>query len=900
MERKSFLDQKPPPGYVPGIGRGASGFTTRSDLGSVRPAAQLRTFEGNEGDDVDTILKNNGQVDESGLLSSTFGYSKEDEEADAIYKQVDERMKSRNKKRHMHNDENEDLSVNNLTEISNQFVDLKKNLSAISEDQWANLPEVGDLTKRNKRQRQLLQDEKRTYAAPDSLLAGLNGSGETESSVDLSALTSERQKLLNSKIDANFDFDSNDDVNGVDKSNYLTEISGISQNNDEEIKKIRTILSSFTKADPKKPEGWIARARLEEFNKKFDSAKKVIQQGCTNCPHDEEIWLENIRLNASDVKYCKIIITEALNLNNKSLKLWLKAVELEQEIFNKKRVLRKAIENLPLSSELWLKNIELEDDLETNIKIANKAIELIPNDENLWLKLISLQDYSEAKKSLNSARKALPKNIKIWICAIKLEHDNNFSVERLTKLVKKAYDECNEVLSKEEWYKIAIELSDSKYEELTTLIVERILTSDEEFVSEDELYAFWNKDSETYKSNKYVLKAILNQIAFKFPKKVAVWKRLISLYKASFDTEQLFQIFEKILKIIPKNPLFWLMYSKEVWKSGDIAKAKEILNLAIKKIPNNVDIWCALIKLERIDNFDLNKILTLFKQAKEKINNERINYKYITFLRQMNEIDQAITEVDDSLQNFPHCFKFYLIKSQILIENKSDLVKAREILSIGTKQVPESIELWINLAQCDILSNNITRARSDLDLGILKNASNANCDKLWLCRLELEKNQNKGNNEQIVNNVLNKAIKLFPKSSYLWEFNLRFNGVKKSLRKTLYQDALNATDNHERILLVIGSNFWVDGKFDKAKRWFERAISTNEDFGDSWAWYFIFLTRRGIEADKEEYNEFISRFKNAEPRHGDIWTTVSKKIENIDKDPEEVLQLVGKEILNRK
>ena len=32
----SFLTAKPPPGYVAGLGRGATGFTTRSDIGPAR------------------------------------------------------------------------------------------------------------------------------------------------------------------------------------------------------------------------------------------------------------------------------------------------------------------------------------------------------------------------------------------------------------------------------------------------------------------------------------------------------------------------------------------------------------------------------------------------------------------------------------------------------------------------------------------------------------------------------------------------------------------------------------------------------------------------------------------------------------------------------------------------
>ena len=35
----AFLSQAPPPGYVAGLGRGATGFTTRSDIGPARAAA---------------------------------------------------------------------------------------------------------------------------------------------------------------------------------------------------------------------------------------------------------------------------------------------------------------------------------------------------------------------------------------------------------------------------------------------------------------------------------------------------------------------------------------------------------------------------------------------------------------------------------------------------------------------------------------------------------------------------------------------------------------------------------------------------------------------------------------------------------------------------------------------
>jgi pre-mRNA-processing factor 6 len=37
--RFNFLNSKPPANYVAGLGRGATGFTTRSDIGPARAAA---------------------------------------------------------------------------------------------------------------------------------------------------------------------------------------------------------------------------------------------------------------------------------------------------------------------------------------------------------------------------------------------------------------------------------------------------------------------------------------------------------------------------------------------------------------------------------------------------------------------------------------------------------------------------------------------------------------------------------------------------------------------------------------------------------------------------------------------------------------------------------------------
>ncbi|KAH3671431.1 hypothetical protein WICMUC_004611 [Wickerhamomyces mucosus] len=873
MERKSFLDQEAPPGYVAGIGRGATGFTTRADVGGSRTKGQERQINSDDEDNFADVDNEN----DNGLFTNGQ-ISKDDTEADAIYKEVEERLKSRSNKRKISVDDLQNDEVANVLRISNQFIDLKKNLSSISAEQWSNLPEVGDLTKRNKRQRKEEQDSRRTYAAPDSLISGLDGTGATETSIDLASLTSERQKLFESKIDANLE-SLNGEEETVNSQSYLSEISANSlQNNNEEIQKLRTVLNQFTKSDPNKPEGWIARARLEETSRNFETAKKLISQGCNNCPNDEGVWLENVRLNQYDIKLSKIIIADGVRRNEKSVKLWLKAAELEKDLYDRRRIIRKALDSIPKSAELWSELIDLADDFEEKTQIASRATELVPSNIELWLKLIDLQNYQDARSSLNKARKANPNNVKIWLRACQLESENANNSDSVSKLIMKTFKECEQ--SREEWFKHAIEFENKNLPHIADQIVSVVLNQDESMT-----YNELSEESTIYKDNIHVYRACLNFIVKKFPKKTAIWRNLIDLYKKHFTKEELYQLFEKLIGNFPKNATFRLMYSKEVWKTGnDVNTAKKILESSLKILPNSTDIWLALIKLEQVSN-KKEEIESLFSEAQSKVESERIWYKYATHLRQIGNNHKALEIIDEGLLIFNKCFKLYLQKSQIL-EEMNLLNEAKEILSIGTKNIPSSPQLWINLSKLDMKLGNKIKARSDLELGILKNPTS---EELVYEKLLLEKSLSDHNQLAV---ALSRALKDFPHSSLVWSFNLRFNS-KKSARKTLYKDALAATNNDSKVLLIIGHDFWVDGKIDKAQRWFERAVEMNENYGDAWAWNYKILKKTN---NTQQMEKLIEKYLEVEPTHGDYWQRISKQIENLDKDPLELLDLIAQNI----
>ena len=59
------------------------------------------------------------------------------------------------------------------------------------------------------------------------------------------------------------------------------------------------LFDSLVKSNPKHAPGWIAAACLEEHAGRMVAARKIIKQGCEQCPKSEDVWLEAARLHVS-------------------------------------------------------------------------------------------------------------------------------------------------------------------------------------------------------------------------------------------------------------------------------------------------------------------------------------------------------------------------------------------------------------------------------------------------------------------------------------------------------------------------------------------------------------------------------------------------------------------------
>lgn len=76
--------------------------------------------------------------------------------------------------------ENEELAKHRAErpKIQQQFADLKRGLSVVTDEEWESIPEVGNLTRKKRKK------DERSFVVPDSVLVGDRSSGQYENALD--------------------------------------------------------------------------------------------------------------------------------------------------------------------------------------------------------------------------------------------------------------------------------------------------------------------------------------------------------------------------------------------------------------------------------------------------------------------------------------------------------------------------------------------------------------------------------------------------------------------------------------------------------------------------------------------------------------------------------------------
>ncbi|KAJ4825870.1 Protein STABILIZED1 [Turnera subulata] len=915
--RLDFLNSKPPPNYVAGLGRGATGFTTRSDIGPARAAPDLPdrsattiggaaasapgpkggAAEAEEGDDEDKGYDENQKFDEFegndvGLFASAE-YDEDDKEADAVWEAIDKRMDSRRKDRREARlkEEIEKYRASN-PKITEQFADLKRKLHTLSAEEWESIPDIGDYSLRNKKKRfesfvpvpdtllEKARQEKEHVTALDPKSRGAGGAetpwgGQT---TDLTAVGEGRGTVLSLKLDR-----LSDSVSGltvVDPKGYLTDLKSMKITSDAEIsdiKKARLLLKSVTQTNPKHPPGWIAAARLEEVAGKIQAARQLIQKGCEECPKNEDVWLEACRLSGPED--AKAVIAKGVKSIPNSVKLWLQAAKLERDNVTKRKVLMKGLEHIPDSVRLWKQAVELSSEEDAKV-LLGKAVDFCPLHVELWLALARLETYENAKKVLNKARQKLNKEPAIWITAAKLEeaNGNNAGVGKIIERGIRTLQGEGVVIDREAWMKEAEAAERVGSVATCQAIIKNTIGIG---VEEEDRKRTWVADAEECKKRGAIetARAIYAHALTVFLTKKSIWLKAAQLEKSHGTRESLDALLRKAVTYRPQAEVLWLMGAKEKWLAGDVPAARAILQEAYAAIPNSEEIWLAAFKLE-FENNEPNRARMLLAKARERGGTERVWMKSAIVERELKNVEEERRLLDEGLKRFPSFFKLWLMLGQ-LEERLGNLDKAREVYELGLKHCPTCIPLWLSLANLEEKKSGLGKARAVLTMARKRNPQNP---KLWLAAIRAE---SRHGNKREADNLMAKALQECPNSGILWAASIEM--VPRPQRKTKSFDAVKKCDHDPHVIAAVAKLFWHDRKVDKARSWMNRAVTLSPDIGDFWALYYKFELQHGTE---DEQKDVLKRCVAAEPKHGEKWQAVSKAVENSHLPTEAILKKV--------
>uniref|UniRef100_A0A0C9S9J4 TSA: Wollemia nobilis Ref_Wollemi_Transcript_239_3443 transcribed RNA sequence n=1 Tax=Wollemia nobilis TaxID=56998 RepID=A0A0C9S9J4_9CONI len=920
--RLEFLNTKPPPNYVAGLGRGATGFTTRSDIGPARAAPDLpdrsattigggaasagrgrgkggaaAPDEEEEGDE-EKGYDENQKFDEFegndvGLFASGE-YDEDDKEADAVWESIDKRMDSRRKDRREARlkQEIEKYRASN-PKITEQFADLKRKLYTLSSEEWDSIPEIGDYSLRNKKKRfesfvpvpdTLLEKARQeqehvTALDPKSRAAGGTETPWSQTPVtDLTAVGEGRGTVLSLKLDR-----LSDSVSGltvVDPKGYLTDLKSMKITSDAEIsdiKKARLLLKSVTQTNPKHPPGWIAAARLEEVAGKIQAARQLIQKGCEECPKNEDVWLEACRLASPDE--AKAVIGRGVKANPNSVKLWMQAARLEQDDAKKSRVLRKGLEHIPDSVRLWKAVVELANEEDARI-LLHRAVECCPLHVELWLALARLETYEQAKKVLNKAREKLSKEPSIWITAAKLEEANG-NTSMVGKIIERAIRSLQRegvVIDREAWMKEAEAAERAGSVVTCQAIIRNTIAIG---VEEEDRKRTWVADAEECKKRGSIetARAIYAHALSVFLAKKSVWLKAAQLEKSHGTRESLDALLRRAVTYCPRAEVLWLMGAKEKWLAGDVPAARAILQEAYAAIPNSEEIWLAAFKLE-FENHEPERARMLLAKARERGGTERVWMKSAIVERELGKTAEERSLLDEGLKRYPSFFKLWLMRGQ-LEDRLGNLEAAREIYDQGIKNCPGCVPLWLATAKLEEKVGGLSKARAILTIARKKNPQNP---ELWLAAIRAESRHGNKKESEV---LMAKALQECPTSGILWAAAIEM--APRPQRKTKSMDALKRCDHDPYVIAAVAKLFWHDRKVDKARNWFNRAVTLAPDNGDFWAQYYKFELQHGTE---EIQQDVLKRCIAAEPRHGERWTSISKAVENSHQPIEAILKKV--------
>jgi pre-mRNA-processing factor 6 len=254
---------------------------------------------------------------------------------------------------------------------------------------------------------------------------------------------------------------------------------------------------------------------------------------------------------------------------------------------------------------------------------------------------------------------------------------------------------------------------------------------------------------------------------------------------------------------------------------------------------------------------------------------------------QLGNLDTALDYLQEATEAFPEFQKFWMMKGQILLQ-KNETDAARQVYAEALGKFPRNHVLWILASDLESALGRVVKARSLLEKG---RVFVPKCHELWHAAIKIEKT---AANYDVARALAARALQECPSSGVIWSDCISLEPVHARKSKSI--DALKKCDSDPYVLAAAANLLAAENAVEKARMWYDRAVSADADNGDIWALFYLFESRLdggvGIFLMKN-LEELLARYHEADPKHGIVFPSIAKDARNWKKSKKELLELAA-------
>ncbi|XP_030895458.1 pre-mRNA-processing factor 6 [Leptonychotes weddellii] len=367
-KKKPFLGMPAPLGYVPGLGRGATGFTTRSDIGPARDA--------------------NDPVD--------------DRHAPPGKRTVGDQMK----KSQAADDDDEDLNDTNYDEDAEEC----DKAGSVATCQAVMRAVIGIGIEEEDRKHTWMEDADSCVAhnaleCARAIYAYALQVFPSKKSVWLRAAYFEKNHGTRESLEALLQRA----VAHCPKAEVLWLMGAKSKWLAGDVPAARSILALAFQANPNSEEIWLAAVKLESENNEYERARRLLAKARSSAP-TARVFMKSVKLEwvLGNIAAAQELCEEALKHYEDFPKLWMMKgqIEEQEELMEKAReAYNQGLKKCPHSTPLWLLLSRLEEkvgQLTRARAILEKSRLKNPKNPGLWLESVRLEYRAGLKNIANT------------------------------------------------------------------------------------------------------------------------------------------------------------------------------------------------------------------------------------------------------------------------------------------------------------------------------------------------------------------------------------------------------------------------------------------------------------------------------------------------------------------